>query len=625
MSLKVKMSQVSDNPFYGKLELKSLLNNGKSVMSRTQMNFMLDNAWNECKNSLELRQAFFIVCFSIGDITNREHNIFNKEEVDNGGNAARPQMMWILSWIRRNHPTQYYKLMFGRIINEFISWFAILSQQVRTTKGGKSIVDIDTYQSLKEHDLVKVAEYIAERIKFGTEIEKVMLAKWLVRPQTSKRQKINKDREKIGSRNLQSETIKSNKVKIELYKHLSELMNWEVIYHPHNIQFKGLNEFKKKYNTNFESVLFSQKEIQNIDKEQFFKFLNELPSCARYRVQRRLIDKDGTSKGKWFNTATNSDLSVWFKEWEKFKENKQQEQRDLTEKIRQGTATKEDIVKLEKVKKEAKVTTGASDLLDELDSLMKGTADNKLIQSLMDKIKFEVPVLTVADCSGSMLGLPIYIARLLTTLTMLKNPSNELDNILIKFGTHCEIITDYSKGEIKPNRFMIGKSTVVEKLIDRTKSFSWNFNNIGKFINSNMGGTNFSSVANKLSKWIEEDSSLKQNRIEQLQSYPVILVISDGDMNSDYSAEASMMQFMNKMRQYGWNGVVVVWDIKMEVGNYQDKFTNVPNCIHYYGYNLGIINQIFTNIHDLDVIDIYQELKSLHASNRYTPVKKLVI
>ena len=90
------------------------------------------------------------------------------------------------------------------------------------------------------------------------------------------------------------------------------------------------------------------------------------------------------------------------------------------------------------------------------------------------------------------------------------------------------------------------------------------------------------------------------------------------------------MQFMNKMRQLGWNGVVVVWDVKQGAGDnhlsqYGDKFANVPNCIHYYGYNLGIINQIFTNIHDLDVIDVYQDLKSLYASNRYQLIKENVI
>ena len=166
MSLQVKMSAVNENPFYGKTAIKNLLNTGKSVNSKSQMDSLLDNAWKECINKKD-RELFFIVCFSIGDITNRQHNIFEKQDVDNGGEACRPQMMWILSWIRKNHSVQYYKFMFNRIITEFISWFAILAGQVRTIKGKKNI-DIqatETYSALKEHDLNKVAEFIADRFE----------------------------------------------------------------------------------------------------------------------------------------------------------------------------------------------------------------------------------------------------------------------------------------------------------------------------------------------------------------------------------------------------------------------------------------------------------------------------
>ena len=108
MSLKVKMSAVNENPFYGKTALKNLLNTGKSVNSKYQMDSLLNQAWGEAKNDKTLREMFFIICFSIGDITNRKHNIF-QQDVDNGGEACRPQMMWILSWIRKNHSVQYYK------------------------------------------------------------------------------------------------------------------------------------------------------------------------------------------------------------------------------------------------------------------------------------------------------------------------------------------------------------------------------------------------------------------------------------------------------------------------------------------------------------------------------------
>ena len=139
MSLQVKMSQVSENPFYGKSSLKNLLNVAKTVTSKSQMFSYLEQAWNECKNDKTLREAFYIICFSVGDITNRDHNLFEKQKVDNGGEACRAQMMWILSWIRKNQPSQYYKFMFNRIITEFISWFAILAGQVRTTTGKKNV------------------------------------------------------------------------------------------------------------------------------------------------------------------------------------------------------------------------------------------------------------------------------------------------------------------------------------------------------------------------------------------------------------------------------------------------------------------------------------------------------
>lgn len=637
MSLQVKMSQVSENPFYGKSSLKNLLNVAKTVTSKSQMFSYLEQAWNECKNDKTLREAFYIICFSVGDITNRDHNLFEKQKVDNGGEACRPQMMWILSWIRKNQPSQYYKFMFNRIITEFISWFAILAGQVRTTKGKKNIdtAATETYNVLKEHDLNKVAEFIADRLKNGSLIDKVMLAKWLVKPRLSKRQKVDRTtKEKTGTRDLQQVTKDNMQTKVNLYRILSEIMNWEVIYHPKNIQFKGLEEFKKEYNQNLESVLFSTKQICNLDKEQFFKLLNECPSGARYRIQRRLSTADNQCKGKWFNKQTGTDLGVWFHDWEDFKEVKQQEQRELTEKVRQGTATTSEKKQLQQVKKEAKVTTGAVSLMDQLTKLMTGSQDDLIIQSILDKVDFQVPVLTIADVSSSMSGSyssnnvkPYYIARLLSTLVMLKNPSKDLDNMLVTFGAKADFYTDNSKGITQQNRFMTSKSIVVDKLIDRTKPFSWNFNNISKFVVPNQGNTNFRTVADKFSEWIEEDQLFKQHRIEQLQQYPVVLVISDGDMNSSSNQASSMMEFMNKMRHYGWNGVVVLWNVKEGVkeDSYDDKFANVPNCIHYYGYNLGIINQIFTNIHDLDVIDVYQDLKSLHASNRYQIIKENVI
>jgi hypothetical protein len=625
--LQVKMqSKVAENPFYGKSAMKTLLNQGKTCSSKSSMDVMLDAAWKEAKDSKELREGFFIICFSIGEITNRQHNIFGKQTVDNGGNAARPQFMWIMSWLRKYNPTQYYKFMFAKIINEFVSFFVILACQVRTLKGKKTIdkANTDTYSALLEHDLDKVAEFLAGVILKGSVIDKMMLAKWLVIPRFSKRQKVNRNKTKEGQRELQQETKFGMFQKQMLLEKLSEIVKWEVVKHPNNIQFKGLIEWKKQFNGTLESVLFSTKQICNLDREQFFDLLNNCPSGARYRIQRRLMDKESNSKGKWFNKQ-EVDLANWYKEWEKFKEIKQQEERVLVEKVRQGDVSEETKVKLEKVKKEAKVNVGASSLFDELNKLLNNQGDVTLMHSILSKIKFEVPIMVIADNSSSMNGLPARIARLLTTVAMLKNPSEDLDNILITFGSDCKIITDNTKIDVKKNRFVSsGYTTIVDRLIDRTKDFQFNFNNVAKFINANEGSTNFNSVAKRFGQWIESEPELRQYRMEQLQQYPVIIVVSDGDLNNRHTASTSMTEFKNTMAHYGWNGVTVVWNVSTSQYG-KDAFEGVENVVHYFGYNLGIINQIFCNIHDLDVIDVYTELKSLWMSNRYSKIKEVTL
>jgi len=465
----------------------------------------------------------------------------------------------------------------------------------------------------------------------------MMLAKWLVIPRFSKRQKVNREKVKEGQRELQAETKKLMLVKQSLLQKLSEIVKWEVIQHPNNLQFKGLIEWKKQFNGTLESVLFSTKQICNLDKEQFFNLLDSCPSGARYRIQRRLMDKDGNSKKKWFNTVRllgtkhvitpAVDLSVWFKEWEKFKEIKQQEERELTEKVRQGDTTEETKAKLDKVKKEAKVNVGASSLKNELEKLLQGKADTTLIHSIMNKVIFRVPVFFWVDRSSSMSGISTQIAKLLLTIGMLKNPSEELDNIFGTFGSDATIHTDLSKTTVTPNRFITSdKTVVVNRLIDRTKDFQWNFSNLSQFIHTNDGSTNVYSIGRRLSEWIESEPALKQHKMEQLQSYPVMILISDNAFNNGQCPKSSLVELQTNLAHYGWNGVIVIWDTAVNDEKAKnDPFEGLLNVFHYYGWNLGAIDQIFCNIHDLDVLDVFTELKSLWLSNRYTKIKEQVL
>jgi hypothetical protein len=468
-----------------------------------------------------------------------------------------------------------------------------------------------------------------------------LVAKFLTNVRTSKRQKVDrKTKEKSGHRDLQAATKKNMELKQAFYILLSEEMGWSYIKKDGWVDFTGMKAWKSQNNVDLESVLFSTGKIREYDETQFSNFLDTLPSGARFRVRRRLLTKENSLKGKWVNKF-GKDLGTSFLNWEKSKESLQAEQRELTEKVRQGTATDAEKEQLSKVKKAAKVNTGATSLFDELDAMLSGAKNGRevdiQVQSILDKITFEVPVLSIVDCSGSMGGgwakikgkngadiLPYKVAAFLATVAMLKNPSNEVDDLLIRFGTSCDILTDGASGVKKTNRFMQGTTTRVSHLIDRTKSFSTNFENIQSVVNAGHGGTDLSTVPKALGKWIESDPDTRQYKIEQLQRYPVFMVISDGDLNSSRDAASSMLQFRREMAKYGWDGVVVIWDVSSGTP-VKDKFANIPNTMHFMGWNLGIINQVFTKIHDLDIIDTYLPLKALYESNRYEMVKQNVI
>lgn len=628
-TIKSKMQQkAAENPFYGKSALLHLMQQStKKVGLQTALN----NAWNECKNDKTLREMFFVIVFSIGDITNRQHNIFGKKKVDNGGNSLRTQFMDCMKWIAKTCPEQYHQFLSNDLFRQYSCLFNVLGTQVRTKKGSKAVTEV--INMLDGVDRTKVAEYVAKIIRSANPVEKAIIAKWLVNPRTSKRQgRDHKTGQKKGTRNLQTATKELAGVRIGFYIELSKIMNWEMKKHKHNIQFVGLAAWKKEYNGELESVLFSSQKIKEFDKVQFANWLNTLPSGARYRVRRRLLGEKDALKGKW-QSNFGGDMGTWFLEWERSKDVAQEEQRKLEEQVRQGDTSAETKEKLAKVKKEAKVTTGGETLFSAFEKILTGrmtpTEFNQSAQSILDKVKFEVPVLVIADRSGSMTsnsgGLPMKMAQLATTMAMLKNPSDELDNVVVTFGSDAEFFTDNSKGTQQQNRFMKGQSVKINRLVDRTADFITNLNTVSTVVRGMNEGTHFNTVAKAFKKWLDSsaDETEKLLRREMIQAYPVFLVMSDGDLNNSGDATSSMAQFQQDMLQwFGWNGVVVVWNVSTDNAPRTDHFQGLQNVIHYFGFNAGIVNTIFSKIHDLDLIDIFTPLKSLHESNRYDLVKQ---
>lgn len=637
------MKKGNDNPFYRKVKLKALEDHGSSANKVTLFR-LLDDAWSESEDDLTLRQMFFILIFDIGGITNRDHAIYKGKNVDNGGQSARDQFIWALEWMRANTKKQYYIFLMKDLIRQFVGILAILSIGVKTKKNTTQVIDVTN--TIIEHDMDKLVEYYAKILKKSNPISKTLIFKSLTRVNLSTRAKFNRLKEKIGRRPLKEEVLKNSRIKEEFYKKLSIEMDWEMAEYPNNIKFIGLNAEKAKYTGTLESVLFSSGKIKEFDKDEFISWLGggngflPLPAGARRRVRLRLLNKDNTLKGKWKSNINDEDLGTWFLDWERAKKEVQKTERVLVEKERQGTITEDERIKLDKVKKEAKVTAGDGNLMKELETLLTGKSDDTLIHSILSKINMELLLMFIIDISGSMGNnwgtvkinsrtVQAYqVAQLFTTLGLIKMPKSEYDDILMLFGSRStNIISSKIQAIDQTNPFMKGKAVMIPKLIDRTLTFRENFDNIGKIIRPKSEGTHIDTIAQGFKRWVDSSNSEaeKAMRIEQIQSIPMLCIISDSGFNNNSGPKESLLAFTSDMNHwFGWNGGILIWDIGADK-NTKSKFDGIPNVFHVFGWNIGAINSIFKNIHDLDVLDIFTSLQSKYKSNRNKPILKATI
>ena len=602
---------VSENPFYGLSMLKALLHN------KNNMAQYLANAWNEAKSNIMFRQLFHLICFSVGDI-DRQHNIFGKQKVESDGQGLNQQWIMYLQFLLKTDVKQF--VQFLPLIVEYVGLKELTTLQIKTQRKTKKIIgSYGLLTSIMANEVAYSAllNLLSDYSNSNNPFKRMLVAKFVKIPRYSKRKATKLGTEK---RSLQPETVKKMNAYNRLLLDLSAKMGWEVHNASSNINFVGYRNFQKQYNQDQEYVLFSTGRINDFDQEQFLTWLNATPAGARYRVKRRLFDKDGNPIQKW------GKLASWFTEWDKLKQQAQAEKRNLEAKASTTVLSDEEKVRLQKVTKDAKVTTGGFNLFDFMNDFVNRKVDDTTVNALVDKVVFNVPILPVFDGSGSMSGRPIIIARLAAALALMKNPDT-FTNVLFGFGSAAYCFTDKSEGRKAPNQFMIGQSVKIDKLVDRTATLSQNFNNLSSIVNSNYGSTDLSGVAERVRKWTEEaeDSVEKAHRIEQLQQYRVVLVISDGDLNNYRSQAQSMSSFVMKMKQYfGWEPIVVLWEIP-KAGDSMNKsgyFDNIQNVIHVTTWNMSTINNIFTKIHDMDVIDTYTELKSMYQHERYKLVKE---
>lgn len=604
-----KSSNIAENPFYGKQALHTLANTAKVSTNPYEISNLLATAWNECKGNKVLREGFHATCFANSEISNRQHNAFGKHKKDDGGNAVNVFYVAYLNWLLANDAAQF--IAFIPLFTEYVGFRELLEVKVKTKKNSKTVLETTgILPKILKNKTVSAAfiDYCRSVVQNGTEFQRHQLAKFTHIPRFSSRKKVNKAGENLGRRVLQPETRLKMSVYREFVNALSTAVGWE-----NSGKYEGFKPWKRQYQKDIVDYMFSTKKVLELDEMQFQNFLQASPQGQLYKVRRMLFDKDGNSKGEQWTK-----LMPWFKAWEQSKLDAQALSRELEAKAKLGTLSQEEQEQLVIAKKEAKVNVGGKTLFDYVNELVMGNSENEIVlENIVNKVKFDVPVLPIVDCSGSMTGFPIQIARLFTTLALLKNPHEHGENLFLKFGSSTMTVCDGALGLQKQNRFVVGKEVTVEKVVDKRKSFSQNFQQMKQLIQADMGGTAFNNVAETMKTWVDSDADLKEQRIEMIKAYQVIMVISDGDFNGLGNAVDTILNFKSKMKAYfGWDGVILIWDTpQREVRN--SKFKDVDGVLHITTFNMSVINQIFCNIHDLDIIDVYLPLKAVHASNRY--------
>ena len=593
--IQVEFNKKNENLFYGCSNCLKLIEQSAGTVTYP----MLDAAWNEVASDLEKRKMFFSVLFSIGDITNRQHNIFGKKKVDSGGNANRDSFNTIFHWLWNNNKNQFIKFMNAQLFNEYQCFDTLFQNRVQT-KGTKVL---NVFSAYRDPEYKKaLLNYVYSVINGNNPFNKMLVAKFLTIPRTSIRQ---------GHKKMLPETLKIMREKKAFLEELSKMMGWEIEY------LKGYREWRKQYNGDLESVLFSTGKINEFTKDEFLNWFDKLPAGARFRVKNRILySKNKSDELKWRG------FQRWLQEWEEFKEQKQQEQRILEEKIRQGQATDEDKIKLQKVKKEAKVTTGATNFNELYQSILRGNVDKLALESfIQNKVNLPYNSLVIIDDSGSMSGAPFNFAKFIASVCLVKNPDDDARNLIGFFNSSSHWHSFIDQTSSRRNSLLRTQiaQTNTKPLVDPTLSFYDNYRRISAFCEAvyQGGGTRLNSIPKGLEAIIQENPDM----LDTLKEYPIWTILSDGDLNNNYNAHSSMLEFQNDCRRIlGYVPFVVMIEIYRWGQPSINNFEGIENMMYIPG-NPAQIEQFLTNFKDIDIFDVYTPLLSLYRSNRYELVR----
>jgi len=584
--------QKRTNPFYGKNKFLELNQIGSKVFTPSQIKNVLDSAFSEIKN-IEDRELFYSICFSICEIPDRTHyGISNIENLEKGGSGNVNFTNTFLDWLIRKDKQQF--INFIPQIVDYISLKPFTTLQVTKEGNFKGILNI-IMNDLEIRSIV--IDLLADYVNSEDEFKHYLVAKFINVPDFTKRKRKNGKKTAIKPITKQ----KMNYYKTLLYE-LSEKVGWEISEFDNYIKFSGFVKWRKQFSSKLEFIEFSTKNILNYDKSSFINFINKLPSKARSRVRNMV-----KNESKWSNENLGL-LNELYSQWENSKKEAQTQLRELKNK---ETLTKEDLIKISKLEKEAKVNIAGTTISDLLLDVAKGNAQEIVFEQLASQVKFDSEVLVVCDVSSSMGGMAINVAQLVASLVLYKNKTNPF---FMRFASSCDYVYNEDNS-----------------VIDRNKSFYENYVKIKtQYIKASGGSTNISGLAEQFKSFVDSAKTeyIREKRIEMIKGYKTLLVISDGDLNNQLSAAKSIQDCIMKLKHwFGWEGKFVIW----EVPNYtyainkSSYFDIIENVLHETTLNANFINTLLTKIDEIRVTDIYASLEIIHKMNRYKPIRQAVL
>ena len=604
--VKIEFNKNNTNPFFG---CKACLNLYKSVSEQSNIDITshLNTAWDEVAGDKEKEKMFYSLVFSIIDVTNRKHNIYKNKKVDDGGFGKRDFAQQIIAWLFNNNKKQFVRFLNAGLFNEFSCFDILFKNRVKTNRKGTA-TNITAMLADKEYTDV-LLDYVEHIIRGTNTFNKLLVSKFLTLPRLSVRK---------GHKSMLPETKQVMNYKVQFLKSLSDRMGWEYFIQGNICNFKGYRTWRKEYNSNLESVLFSTGKIFDLDKEEFFKWYEQLPALARGRVVKRVNA----------NSEKYKTLQLWISAWKDYKSAKQEEQRVLEEKLRQGLGTEEDVVKLEKVKKEAKVNSGATNFMSIYKDVCAGSVDPLAIEDFVaNKVNLPYNTLVIVDDSGSMTGAPYHLATFIASVCLYKNPDDFGRSLVGVFDNTTKWYTKITKvSDQLPNYFYRKniKECAPHSFIDPKKGFFENYKELIRFFNGvfSAGGTNIASIADSLKDLYNNNHEV----LDMLKNYPLWILCSDCEWNNLSSPEASLNEFFAKCEKYlGFRPYIIAIDADVSSSQvyHLERFTGIENFM-YVPKSPETIAQILANFKDVDVFDIYTPLLSIYRSNRYDVVRNLL-